>query len=93
MEIKKRHGNYSDYHYPKWVTSVQKIELLNMNPTFQLFASELTILYHGRISKRFDLRLWKNGEPTCAGVYFSLRTARLLRDDLDQFIKEQEESD
>lgn len=74
------------YHYPSWVESAVKIEQLNVNPISLVYASILHDTFRNSHITFLDMRVWKNGEPTSAGLYINRSAALALRDVLDQFI-------
>lgn len=83
-EIEKR--EIRKYHYPTWVDSVVKIEWINDNPISQVYASILHETVGNKHISFLDMRLWKDGRPTAAGVYVDRSAALVLRDILDRFI-------
>ena len=74
--------NTSQYHYPKWVSSVEKVKQINTNYEKQLWVSLLKT--PGKTF--FDIRVHVNNQPTFIGVFLTHDAALELITILDKFL-------
>ena len=64
---------------------------LDYGKKFDLCATVVRSKSKGRTM--LDVRLWNNGVPTSTGIYFTMPTARNLRDQLNKYLGEDDHQD
>ena len=72
------------FDYPTFVLNVrQRHKIYNISENRKIYLSELIT----SDEKRLDLRVWKDGAPTGAGLFLSLPMARLLCKLINEYLE------